>query len=197
MSALSHIQPIVLVGGRSRRFGRDKLRESMRDYGQVVLMVDQPIGALREVFGTRVAVVGECHEAVAQRADLVIEDHYPGIGPIGGIVSALEQSEGDVFVLPGDLPWVTADAVRSIVDTAANCPEAMAVLASSDRLEPCIGVYRQSALAILRNRIACEQRRLHDALPDDRVVRVPMDAAVIANVNTQDALRLGQTGGHV
>src|SRR5262245_59553696 len=87
--ALDVFQPIVLVGGKSTRFGRDKLREVVGDGW----LVDRPIAALREVFGARVAVVGECDDEVAQRGDRVITDRFPGVGPIGGIVSALEVGQ--------------------------------------------------------------------------------------------------------
>ncbi len=80
------IQPIVLVGGSSRRFGRDKLREPLGGGW----LVDRPIAALREVFGGHVRLVGACHPEVARRGDGVIPDSHPGTGPVGGIVSALE-----------------------------------------------------------------------------------------------------------
>ena len=63
-SLLDLIQPVVLVGGKSRRFGRDKLREPIGE-SRAEWLVDRPIRALREVFGARVAVVGECDADVA------------------------------------------------------------------------------------------------------------------------------------
>ena len=49
---MEEIQPIVLVGGSSRRFGRDKLREPVAGPdGSVGWLVDRPIAALRGVFG--------------------------------------------------------------------------------------------------------------------------------------------------
>src|SRR5262245_5365872 len=84
---LSTIHPVVLTGGRSTRFGSDKLRARLDDDG--TLLIDRPIAALRAVFGPRVALVGDCDPAVAARADLIIRDLHPGRGPIGGILSAL------------------------------------------------------------------------------------------------------------
>lgn len=194
MNTFATIQPIVLVGGRSRRFGRDKLREPhpQRD-GEFI--VDRPIAALREVFGNRVAIVGECHDAIAPRADMVIGDRYRGVGPIGGIVSALEAHAGDVFVLPGDLPWIAAEVVRSVLDEAVRHPIAMAMLAHSQQLEPCVGIYRQPALPLLQQRLASGRRSLYDALPGEAVVTVHVDEAALINVNTPEALQPKQTGG--
>jgi molybdenum cofactor guanylyltransferase len=188
------IQPIVLVGGRSRRFGRDKLREPVPQ-GDGEFIVDRPIAALREVFGNRVAIVGECHQSVVPRANMVIADSYPGVGPIGGIVSALEAHDGDVFVLPGDLPWITAEIVSTVLDEAARHPNVMAVLAHTAQIEPCVGIYRQSALPLLQQRLASGRRSLYDALPREAVVSVQVDEAALINVNTPDALQLGRTGG--
>jgi molybdopterin-guanine dinucleotide biosynthesis protein A len=195
-SLLACIQPIVLVGGKSARFGRDKLREPMSGAGggAAEWLVDRPIRVLREVFGRRVAAVGECDPEVAARADLVIVDAHPGAGPIGGIVSALAAVEGDVLVLSGDLPRVNAGVIRSILVAATAKPEAWAVLAASEgRIEPCIGMYkhgdRGAAVARLRERLASGRRSLHDALPADRVVLVEVDASVTVNANTPEALR--------
>ncbi len=173
--------PVVLAGGRSVRFGRDKLREPFGDG----MLIDVSLAALRGVFGAPVAVVGVCHADVAARADLVIEEGEPGRGPIGGIVAALEHPMGrdGVFVLAGDLAAITAAEVRAIWGVAEEHPGALAVLADSGRIEPCIGVYRHAALGLLRERIASGRRSLHDALPTDGVVRVSVDAERARNVN--------------
>lgn len=127
--ALATITPVVLVGGRSRRFGRDKLREPVAGAAGAgglaspsgPWLVDRPVAALRVVFGPRVAAVGECDPQVAARFDRIIDDRHPGAGPIGGIVSALAaagEAEGDggaVFVLAGDLGAITAAEVRGVL----------------------------------------------------------------------------------
>lgn len=177
---LHSIQPIVLTGGSSRRFGRDKLVEPLGDG----LLVDAPIGAMRGVFGRRVAVVGKCDPRVAQRADLVIEDRYPGAGPIGGILSALEHSGAGVFALAGDMPGVTPGMIRAIVDAAASHPSAMAVMAHTDRLEPCLALYRQAAVVHLKLSLDTGRGSLHDAIPANLVRTVDFRHESLANVNT-------------
>lgn len=173
--------PVVLAGGRSTRFGSDKLRTPWEGG----MLVDAPIGALRAVFGAPVALAGSCHESVAARGDLVIPDRAPGRGPLGGIVSALEHPLGahGVFVLAGDLPHISAHEVRLIWNRALERADAWAVIADSGRPEPCIGVYRPAALSALTERLAAGKPSLHDALPPERVVRVTIEAARARNVN--------------
>jgi molybdenum cofactor guanylyltransferase len=185
------IQPIVLVGGRSRRFGRDKLREHLPDGAY---LVDRPIRALRAVFGPHVALVGECHADISSRGDLVIDDGYPGVGPIGGILSALEAGDAGVLVLSGDLPAITAQAVQEILRGAEQFPDAWAVLATSSgagstlRLEPCIGLYRQRCTPLLRQALAGGHRSLHDLVPREHLATVEIAAAATANINTPGAM---------
>ena len=176
--------PVVLAGGRSERFGRDKLREPWRGG----MLIDVPLHALRAVFGGPVALAGACAPEVAARADLVIPDNGPGCGPIGGIITALEHPSGGdgVFVLAGDLGFITEEEVRAILGAAETDAAAWAVLADSGRLVPCVGVYRQGARRALEEQMARGRRSLHDALPASRVARVRIDAAKLRNVNTPE-----------
>jgi molybdopterin-guanine dinucleotide biosynthesis protein A len=173
--------PVVLTGGRSRRYGRDKLREPCGG----ALLVDAPLRALREVFGAPVAAAGACHPEVAARFDLVIPDGDAGRGPIEGIVSALRHELGreGVFVLAGDLPRVEGADVRKIWDAAVENPLALAVLADSGRQQPCIGLYRPNALPKLVGWLSRGGRSLHDALPSEQVMRVPIAADQLTNIN--------------
>lgn len=188
-ATLASIQPIVLVGGRSRRFGRDKLREPV-GVARAEWLVDRPIRALRDVFGARVAVVGECDVEVAARADLRLADRYPGMGPAGGILSALEQSPGDVFVLAGDLPNISSDAVRAIIEGAQSiaAAEAWLVLAEANGVQPCIGFYRQAVRERLAERLRAGTARLYDLAPFERLLLVAIDPATARNVNTAGEL---------
>ncbi|MCC6661763.1 MAG: molybdenum cofactor guanylyltransferase [Phycisphaerales bacterium] len=187
------VQPIVIVGGRSSRFGRDKLREPVPSGSGVpaaALLVDAPIAALRRVFGPRVRLVGACHADVAARGDGMIEDRYPGAGPMGGILSALESWAGPVMVLPGDLPGITARSIELLLAAANDHPDTAAVVARGERLEPCIGLYRPATRRIMARRIAERCASLHDLLPDaDRVV-VELPSDDLVNVNRPSDLPL-------
>jgi molybdopterin-guanine dinucleotide biosynthesis protein A len=186
------IQPIVLVGGASRRFGRDKLREPIRqDHRGGVFLVEHPISVLREVFGPIVAVVGACHESVRQRADRIIPDPYPGVGPVGGILAALEHAGSAVFVLAGDLSRIDDQTVRRILAVATDSPASWAVLGRGSRPEPCIGLYRRPMRELLRDRMGRGVYRLHDAVPTDRLAMVPINPSATANVNRPEDIAGG------
>jgi len=176
------IDPFVLTGGKSSRFGRDKL---LAPAGRGMLLVDYPIAALREVFGHRVALAGHCDSSIHAHADSVIDDPYPGVGPIGGIIAALESTSNDIFVLAGDLPSVEPSHIRQILNIAKFSPSALAILARTDTVEPLIGLYRHACLTILKDRLDNNRPSLHDAIPAHKHELVPIPFEAADNINTQ------------
>ncbi len=199
--------PIVLVGGRSTRFGRDKLREPI---GPSTWLVDRPIAALRAVFGPRVLLVGACDLAVSARGDGRLDDAQPAGplggapgGPLGGVLAGLEHARQTaalgVFVLAGDLPAISHAAIRAILDRAARAgalaPDpstpVLALLGETRepatgpaRLEPCIGLYMTRAIPRLRERARTGRLSLHDAFGPEELTRVPIPAGEARNVNS-------------
>lgn len=171
-------QPIVLVGGKSRRFGRDKLIEPVGD----APMVARPIRALRAVFGPRVAIVGQCDPRVRELADLAIDDPYPGTGPAGGILAALKHARSPVFVLPGDLPAITPETILAITSAAESAPNAQVCMGHTDRPQPCIALYQPGAADAIREAML-SGRKLHLALPEAQQRLVPIHESHARNVN--------------
>lgn len=182
-SILDSIQPVVLVGGQSTRFGRDKLIEQVDGS----LLVSAPINALRCVFGARVAIVGRCDQRVAQLADLVIEDPYPGLGPVGGICAALERAASDIFVCAGDLVSIDEHTIRTIVASSVD-GDAMGYIADDGRRHPTLGLYRQRCVSEFREAIAHDRLKLGAVLPADLYRRVAVASASVRNINRPEEL---------
>lgn len=178
---LAGVQPIVLVGGKSRRFGRDKLMEPWGGPGCV--LVQRPIESLREVFGPRVKLVGDCEPGIAALADGVIEDVHPGIGPVGGVLSALKAWGGPVFVLAGDMPSFAPGVVRRILAVAERGSGWLAVLAATERAHPCAGVYSGAVVQHMGACVAEGRFKLGACVPDGRTILVQVAAGSVVNVN--------------
>ncbi|MCC6285545.1 MAG: molybdenum cofactor guanylyltransferase [Phycisphaerales bacterium] len=179
---LASIQPVVLVGGKSRRFGRDKLLEPW--HGKC--LVEHPIDALRRVFGARVKVVGTCDPRIPGLADGTLPDSHEGAGPIGGIVAALDAWRGPVFVLAGDMPSVSHLDILAIAAEAERRTDVAAVLGFIGRVHPCFGVYLDAARPLLCARLASRAHRLLDALPSHLVFPVAVRHESAVNVNTPE-----------
>ncbi len=177
---LATITPVVLVGGSSKRFGNDKLR---RRLDEDTILVERPVRALREVFGPRVAAVGACHPKVRACFDADILDPYPGLGPMGGILAALEHAPGPIFVLAGDLDAIDAACVRKIAAAAQVSELAEAVIASSGRDHPTIGLYRPVLCEPMRLAAAGGGLTMHAFLRAHTIERVEIDERLAHNVN--------------
>jgi molybdopterin-guanine dinucleotide biosynthesis protein A len=92
--------------------------------------------------------------------------------PLTGIVHALEQADGPVLVCAVDMPWITADACRSLLDAA---PGAVAAVAVGDgEMCPVFAVYAPDALETLKKAPAgAPLRETVDALEPARVALPP------------------------
>ncbi len=172
----------VLAGGEGSRFGK-------RSKPEVLLagrpLVSYPVAALREVC-ERVAVVCKRGTKLPKLdgAERWNEPDKPR-HPLTGIVHALEQADGDaVLVCAADMPFVTADACRTLL---AAPHKALAVIAAADGvLQPTFGVYAPQALDTLR--AAADNARLTDTVEELDPTRVAFPARLVQSVNTPEEL---------
>jgi molybdopterin-guanine dinucleotide biosynthesis protein A/rhodanese-related sulfurtransferase len=176
---------VVLTGGASRRFGRDKAVEPIDN----VPMARRVIEALTAAGAASVVTVGGPDRGFARH----LPDLYPGEGPLGGVLSAFEQASADVvFVAACDLPYLDAETVRAVLSglggggNTGDVDDVDAAVARTDNLEPLCGAYRRSS---------CEQpfqaafdegeRSMMGTLRRVRIREVTItDQRALRNVNT-------------
>ncbi len=175
-------RPVVLVGGRSARFGRDKLREPSIRSGR--WLIDVAIDALRGATRAPVTLVGSCDPSVAARGDAHFEDDHPAHGPAGGVLTALGRI-GDIVVLSGDLQHIGALAVRALLD-AARTSDALVVRA---RGEPLVAVYRPALAPRIAERLRGGRRALFDLASPPELLEVDLGCSV-RDADTPDALAI-------
>jgi molybdopterin-guanine dinucleotide biosynthesis protein A len=106
--ALRSMCAFILAGGRSGRFGLDKAlltREGKR-------FVDIVIDTCSLIFG-EVYLVGKRYEHPNLTG--CVEDERRGVGPIGGLLTALGVSpEGFSFVVGVDYPFIDGEVIREL-----------------------------------------------------------------------------------
>ncbi len=140
----------LLCGGDSERLGFPK--EMVRVDGAPLAAA--MVGKLRRLF-ERVAVVSNHPGYLEHWLDAPVhEDAFPGLGPLAGIHTGLERTEGEgAFFLACDMPLVPEGLIRRIVEAAAGSG-APAVVARTDRgPEPLCGVYAKGLLPALAERL--------------------------------------------
>ena len=129
---------VVLAGGRSARFGADKLTESIdgeplleRVIAAVAAVTDEVLVAGRAVAGDR-AEAGSGFPSVRG-----VPDIEPFGGPLIGLVGALEHARGQLaIVVGGDMPGLVPGVLRSMLDRLDGDGSIDAVILARPDAEP-------------------------------------------------------------
>lgn len=179
---------VVLAGGRSRRMGRDKALLTVGGRPLATVALD----ALRGAGASELLAVGGDAAVLAALAALgarPVPDRYPGEGPLGAIVTALQAASQEVVVvLACDLPLVDATAVRSLVDQLGPSADAAVPLVDG-RLQVLLAAYRRRCLPALRAAFDAGTRAVHEAVAALDLTHPELtDPRVAQNVNTPDDL---------
>jgi molybdenum cofactor guanylyltransferase len=133
----------ILAGGAGRRMGGAK---ATRMLGGRPLAA-YPALALAQVCD-RVAIVAKPGAALPDLPGVERWDDEPAEPrhPLTGIVHALERAGGEpVLVCAADMPFVTADALRSLAAAGT-----LAIAVAGGVLQPVLGLYTPDALPALR-----------------------------------------------
>jgi molybdenum cofactor guanylyltransferase len=172
---------VVLAGGAGRRLGRGSKPAALLG-GRP--LIEYPLAALSGVC-ERLAVV--CKSATrlpelpgAERWEEPDEPRHP----LTGIVHALQTADAPVLVCAADMPFVTADACRTLLQGAGGSP---AVVATAEGvLQPTFGLYAPAALDTLR--AAPEGAPLTETVEGLDPARVALPPALVHSINTPDEL---------
>lgn len=175
-------QPVVaiLAGGQSRRMGQDKAL--MQWEGQTLL--GRAVRAAAAV-AEAVAVVGR---EGAGEGVVWLQDDMPGLGPLGGLRTALQHFGRPVALLGCDMPQVDADALRWLFAQFARARAPHGFMTLRDGApEPLFAVYRPSLLPQLDARLTAGRLALHKLLEVGGFDTLEAPAAIstkLVNINT-------------
>lgn len=163
----------VLAGGRARRFGSDKLLA--RVWGRPLLLYTVE-GVLASRSVSRIVVVASGDRAwTYEELGLEILVDELGVGPIGGLITALEEL-GSCFIVAGDMPLVRPELVDLLV---ARCREASAdaclPVHGDGTPEPLLAPYSGRVLRILKDRVSRGEYSVMSALRGARVCYLPWE----------------------
>jgi molybdopterin-guanine dinucleotide biosynthesis protein A len=162
---------VVLAGGRSARFGRDKLAEQIDGRS----MLDHAIAAVEQVAGT-VFVVAPPDSVPAMASDArLVHDSHAFDGPLAGLatgLNAMDPTLEHIIAVGGDMPTLVPAVLRRLID-ALETHEA-AVLADDAGPRPLpIALRRSAAAPAVKRLLSTGERRLRALLVELDVVIVP------------------------
>lgn len=183
---MARLPAYILAGGKSTRFGTDKARALVD--GQA--LIQRTALVLAEVADSVVVVAGESDEY----ADLGLEtiaDVEPDLGPLGGILTALQHAQQhgheQVLVVPCDALGLDTQWLEDLAQANAD---AMVVLFDTEPLHPLIGRFSTELIPYLRVYLAADFRAAHRFALINEGLRLPEPEnwQAMRNVNRPDDL---------
>lgn len=177
---LRHSAGFVLAGGRSRRMGRDKALLPYRGRPLILHVAAE----VAQIAGS-VAIVG----GPASYRDLgltYITDKYPGLGPVGGIATALATRSAEWNVIAAcDMPGLKAQFLQGLQSHVRANLDAVVPQTDDGQVHPLCAIYNLSVLPVFEAAAQGQFLKLTDLLPRLRVLFVPTgDSNSCLNLNT-------------
>jgi molybdenum cofactor guanylyltransferase len=164
----------VLAGGRGSRLGGAKATALLRG--------EPLIAHVLRAAGDAVVVAKRDTPLPVLDVPVWIEPDDP-FHPLTGLVCALEH--GPCVAVACDQPWVTGALLRALA-------EKRAVASVDGEYEPFPGYYDPAQLPVLREALR-EEAGLRRTLARLAPPRLEVDAALVASVNTPDALAAAES----
>ena len=154
----------VLAGGGSTRFGRDKALVEVGGRPMLERMVE----LLRRV-AKEVKIVAAPNK-YAKFGVTMVEDQWPGEGPLGGIVTALEDAARNTappewnLILSCDMPFLTPEWLAFLGERAVRSKAEVVFPHSASGPEPLCACWQTAAAAKLRTGFVSGVRKVTEGI---------------------------------
>lgn len=133
----------VLAGGGSKRFGQDK---ATLKFGDITLL-ERIYRELSTVVNTT-WILGKKRESFNLPSELFIKDIVSNAGPIGGLLTALNQSKKPTLLTSCDMPFIKKEHIQFLINQFD--PLLAATIAVSEKgIEPLFSIYQPQVLPII------------------------------------------------
>ncbi len=191
----SEITAFILAGGKSTRMGSDKAFAMVHGATLLSRMLD-----LARSVAEDVRIVGD--SAKFASFGPVVEDVFPGCGPLAGIHAALRSSATDLnLIVAVDTPFLSAELLQFLIGESRTTSAMVTVARTSDGWQPLCAVYRRAFANAAEKALRSGHYRI-DALFDPATTRVIEESelrrkgfpsSLFRNLNTLEELSDAQT----
>lgn len=175
---------LIVAGGASRRFGRDKARHPIDG----IPMIARVYSALAAVANPVVVSVGMSDASYADVLPEDIEhvhDRHADAGPLAGLDAGFHALDSVwVLVAACDMPYVTADGFRSLLPAHSEPADAIVGGSPDGQRHPLFACYRRTpTLQAIDQCLLGNTYALHALLDRLAVREVPVSSRIVRNVN--------------
>lgn len=180
---------IILAGGKSKRFGKDKTLLKINDE----LIIESIINKCKNIFSEIIIVSNQQNKfkvpGVKEVSDIFLE-----CGPLGGIHAGLSAAGTPVcFVTACDMPFFHLPLVEYFLSESA-CYEIVVPRENTNHLQPLFAVYKKSLLPQAEKLLMEKKGRILDLYKTAKVLyidepdwkkRIQGNDDVFYNINSQ------------
>ena len=186
----SNLTAFILAGGKSTRMGRDKAFVELQ--GRTLLA--RALELARSVAG-EVRIVGDRTKFAAFAP--VIEDLFPGCGPLAGIHTALRASQTDLnLMLAVDLPLISPELLQYLVARARATLAMVTAAKTKDGWQPLCAVYRRKFADVAEPALRGGNYKIvplfepafTQLISEEALAHAGFSADIFRNVNTPEEL---------
>lgn len=186
----------LMAGGGATRFGG--VPKGLALIGDIRI-ADRAMSALQSATDRQIVVANDPRATTWFSGARVVPDDAPGLGPLGGLCTALREADGaSLIVVAWDMPFVSGALLAALRAMGESGAMAVAPLSGATAApEPLCTFYGAGALDVCERLIAEGERRagaLFDALVGARGMSAVELAAfgepshLLRSVDTQDEL---------
>src|SRR5258708_15059834 len=141
-------------------------------------ILDRVVDAVAAATGAAPLLVANAPDAAAWRRDLhTMPDARPGLGSLGGIYTAVTAAPGPVLAVAWDMPFVTIELLRALVEGSAGWDVFLPESDGRRRVQPLCAVYGPAWRPPLRRQIPSRHLQaiaFHPHLPTRRLGLQPL-----------------------
>jgi len=180
------VTAFILAGGKSKRMGADK---AFLQLGCQTLLM-RALG-LAATAAKEVRIVGEPERFLP--FGRVVQDVFPGRGPLGGIHAALSESETELnLMLAVDLPFVESRFLAYLIASACQCAAVVTVPRAAGGWQPLCAVYRREFAAVAERALQKGKNKIDAlfsqvetrAISEEELLRTGFSMNMFRNLNT-------------
>ena len=145
----------VLIGGKSLRFGSDKA--FLRLGNQYVS--ERLVQLLASIFSS-VCFIASTKRSLPLRGLKVYYDREPGLGPLGGVLTALQNSKHDyTFIVPCDLPFIQPKLIEQLWQHKTDAD--IIIPFYNDHSEPLTAFYHKRCIPHIEQTLRRNEHHMH------------------------------------
>ncbi|MFD2656332.1 molybdenum cofactor guanylyltransferase [Gracilibacillus thailandensis] len=185
---MEKIMGIVLNGGKSSRFKKDKAFASY----QGISFYENALSVMLACVDNTYFVVGDNQPLQEETENIhVIKDLEPfkGQGPLAGIYSAMNNNAANWYlVLPVDTPLLKPFILKRLISYIDDRVDAI-VPRINNRIQPLIALYKLDTIDVMEQQLIVGKRSMHQLLGKLTVTYVDFstdDEIYFININTQE-----------